>query len=252
MPRHSLSSSDSSAEHDSDIETASAAASDDVVGASADFKDVELDDNQLQPLLAAASRSTASLATSNNSSRGGSVFDTESRGGNSTPVVAANGNELTDKMMKQLLEVFQRLGNKDGDREYPLMPVSKLGTLMQIFGFNPTDAELAYMVADAGFNKDMDFLDVAILFARKMRDTDVEDEMRLAFKTYAGSSDGIMPNHFKGILESVKNEARNDLGSGAQEAITVTTRIDNLIAEMSQRANPITYEEFREMMLRSS
>mmetsp|Transcript_64445 Transcript_64445/g.172581 ORF Transcript_64445/g.172581 Transcript_64445/m.172581 type:complete len:100 (-) Transcript_64445:766-1065(-) len=60
----------------------------------------------------------------------------------------------------------------------------ELGTVMRSLGQNPTEAELQDMIneVDADGNGTIDFPEFLTLMARKMKDTDSEEEILEAFK----------------------------------------------------------------------
>ncbi|CAJ1415300.1 unnamed protein product [Effrenium voratum] len=64
--------------------------------------------------------------------------------------------------------------------------VKNLGSVMRSLGQNPTEAELQDMVneVDADGNGTIDFADFLCLNARKMRDTDSEEELMEAFRAF--------------------------------------------------------------------
>ncbi|KZV53362.1 calmodulin, partial [Dorcoceras hygrometricum] len=59
----------------------------------------------------------------------------------------------------------------------------ELGTVMRSLGQNPTEAELQDMIneVDADGNGTIDFPEFLNLMARKMKDTDSEEELKEAF-----------------------------------------------------------------------
>ncbi|KAK4688392.1 calmodulin, partial [Tremellales sp. Uapishka_1] len=63
---------------------------------------------------------------------------------------------------------------------------------MRSLGQNPTQAELEDMIneVDADGNNSIDFAEFMTLMARKMHDTDSEEEIREAFKVFDKNNDG--------------------------------------------------------------
>ena len=70
---------------------------------------------------------------------------------------------------------------------YPIFLTKRhLGTVMRSLGQNPTEAELQDMIneVDADGNGTIDFPEFLTMMARKMKDTDSEEEIREAFRYF--------------------------------------------------------------------
>uniref|UniRef100_A0A8C5FR68 EF-hand domain-containing protein n=1 Tax=Gadus morhua TaxID=8049 RepID=A0A8C5FR68_GADMO len=91
-----------------------------------------------------------------------------------------NANKFTNE--KQFKEAFS-LFDKDGDGT---ITTKELGTVMRSLGQNPTEAELQDMIneVDADGNGTIDFPEFLTMMARKMKDTDSEEEIREAFRVF--------------------------------------------------------------------
>lgn len=65
---------------------------------------------------------------------------------------------------------------------------------MRSLGQNPTEAELQDMVAevDADGNNSIDFPEFLTMMARKMKDTDSEEEIKEAFKVFDKDNNGFI------------------------------------------------------------
>ena len=74
----------------------------------------------------------------------------------------------------------------------------ELGTIMHALGQNPTEAELHDMIneVDVDGNGTIDFPEFLTMMARKMRDTDSEEEIREAFK--------ILDKHGNGFISAAE------------------------------------------------
>uniref|UniRef100_A0A6Q2X9B2 Calmodulin 1b n=1 Tax=Esox lucius TaxID=8010 RepID=A0A6Q2X9B2_ESOLU len=84
--------------------------------------------------------------------------------------------------LTEFKEAFS-LFDKDGDGT---ITTKELGTVMRSLGQNPTEAELQDMIneVDADGNGTIDFPEFLTMMARKMKDTDSEEEIREAFRSF--------------------------------------------------------------------
>merc|ERR1712142_1144880 len=91
-------------------------------------------------------------------------------------------DQLTEEQIAEFKEAFS-LFDKDGDGT---ITTKELGTVMRSLGQNPTEAELLDMIneVDADGNGTIDFPEFLTMMARKMKETDSEDEIREAFKVF--------------------------------------------------------------------
>ncbi len=84
-------------------------------------------------------------------------------------------DQLTEKQIAEFKEAFS-LFDKDGDGT---ITTRELGTVMRSLGTNPTEAELQDMIneVDPDGNGTIDFPEFLTMMARKMKSTDVEEEI---------------------------------------------------------------------------
>ncbi|ELK08324.1 Calmodulin [Pteropus alecto] len=84
-------------------------------------------------------------------------------------------DHLTEEQVAEFKEAFS-LFDKDGDET---ITPKELGTVMRSLGQNPTEAELQDMIneVDADGNSTIGSPEFLTMMARKMRDTDREEEI---------------------------------------------------------------------------
>ena len=115
-------------------------------------------------------------------------------------------DQLTEEQIAEFKEAFS-LFDKDGDGT---ITTKELGTVMRSLGQNPTEAELQDMInevdADGLFhlterpashldilgNGTIDFPEFLTMMARKMKDTDSEEEIREAFRVFDKDGNGFI------------------------------------------------------------
>merc|ERR1712125_189784 len=111
----------------------------------------------------------------------------------------------------------------------------QLGTVMRSLGQNPTPAELQDMIneVDADGNGTIDFPEFLSLQARKMKDTDTEEELVEAFKVFDRDGSGC-------ISAAELRHVMTNLG----EKLT-DEEVDEMIREADVDGDgQINYEEF--------
>ena len=146
------------------------------------------------------------------------------------------GEESTEEYMAEFKIAFG-LFDKDGDG---VISMKELGTVMRSLGQNPTEQELQDMIneVDSDGTGTIDFPEFLAFLARKMKDSDTEEELIEAFKVF--DTDGnelISAAELKQVMESVGEMLD-----------------DNEIEEMIKEADldgdgHINYEEFVRMMV---
>merc|ERR1712217_97942 len=149
---------------------------------------------------------------------------------------SAEADQLTGEQIAEFKEAFS-LFDKDGDGT---ITTRELGTVMRSLGQNPTDAELQDMIneVDADGNGTIDFPEFLSLQARKMRDTDTEEELIGAFKVFDRDGNGF-------ISAAELRHVMTNLG----EKLT-DEEVDEMIREADVDGDgQINYEEFVKMMM---
>ncbi len=98
-------------------------------------------------------------------------------------------DQLTEEQIAEFKEVFSFF-DKNGDGT---ISTKELGTVMRVLGQNPTEAEVQGMIddVDANGNGTIDFPAFLNITARKMKDTDAEEDI-LAFKVADKGGNGFI------------------------------------------------------------
>ena len=84
-----------------------------------------------------------------------------------------------------------------------MITARELGTVMRSLGQNPTEGKLRDMIneVDSDGNGTVDFPEFLDMMARKMRDTDSEEETKEAFKVFDKDGNGyISPAELKYVM----------------------------------------------------
>lgn len=142
---------------------------------------------------------------------------------------------LSEEQIAEFKEAFS-LFDRDGDG---CITTKELGTVMRSLGQNPTEAELQDMVGevDADGSGTVDFPEFLSLMARKMRDSDSEEEIREAFRVFDKDGNGY-------ISTAELRHVMTNLG----EKLT-DEEVDEMIKEADcNNDGQVNYEEFVRMM----
>eukprot|EP00761_Pharyngomonas_kirbyi_P009516 gb/GECH01009532.1/.p1 GENE.gb/GECH01009532.1/~~gb/GECH01009532.1/.p1 ORF type:complete len:150 (+),score=54.30 gb/GECH01009532.1/:1-450(+) len=144
--------------------------------------------------------------------------------------------QLTEEQIAEFKEAFS-LFDRDGDGS---ITIKELGTVMRSLGQNPTEAELQEMIneVDADGNGSIDFPEFLSLMARKMKDTDSEDEIMEAFKVFDRNGNGFIS---AAELRHVVTTLGEKLTDEEADEMLKEADVDN--------DGQINYEEFVKMMM---
>ncbi|GAA5903998.1 hypothetical protein JCM8208_001756 [Rhodotorula glutinis] len=149
------------------------------------------------------------------------------------PRPARPPSSLRDIQFKEAFSLF----DKDGDGT---ITTRELGTVMRSLGQNPTEAELQDMIneVDADGNGTIDFPEFLTMMARKMKDTDSEEEVREAFKVFDKDGNGF-------ISAAELRHVMTNLGEKLSD-----TEVEEMIREADTDGDgQINYDEFVRMMM---
>merc|ERR1711934_955476 len=151
-------------------------------------------------------------------------------------VMAEGSEQLTEEQISEFKEAFA-LFDKDGDGT---ITTKELGTVMRYLGQNPTEAELQDMIneVDADGSGTIDFPEFLNLMAKKMKDTDSEEEIKEAFKVFDKDGNGF-------ISAAELRHVMTNLG----EKLT-DEEVDEMIREADVDGDgQVNYEEFVKIMM---
>merc|ERR1712088_24523 len=97
-------------------------------------------------------------------------------------------DHLTDEQTAEFREAFA-LFDKDGDGT---ISTKELGTVMNSLGQKPTPQELENMIkeVDIDGNGEIDFDEFLAMMAKKLKETDLEEDIREAFRVFDNKNSG--------------------------------------------------------------
>ncbi|PSR86744.1 Calmodulin like [Actinidia chinensis var. chinensis] len=145
-------------------------------------------------------------------------------------------NQLTDDQIAEFKEAFILF---DVDC-IGCITTKGLRKVMRSLGQNPTEAELQDMIneVDADGNGTIDFLEFLNLMARKMKDTDSEEELKETFRVFDKDQDGF-------ISAADLSHVMTNLGENLTDE-----DIDSIICAADVDGDgQINYEEFVKIMM---
>ncbi|KAJ6551371.1 calmodulin-like protein 12-like protein [Mycena capillaripes] len=148
-------------------------------------------------------------------------------------------DQLSEEQISEFKEAFS-LFDTDGDGTITAM---ELGTIMRSLGQNPTEAELRDMIneIDSDANCVIDFPEFLTMMARKMRDTDSEEEIKKAFKVFDKDGNGY-------ISAAELRQVMRNLGEKLSD-----NEVDEMIREADVDGDgQINYEEFAKICFRNN
>eukprot|EP00998_Keelungia_sp_KM082_P009614 NODE_5797_length_676_cov_56.606557_g5774_i0.p1 GENE.NODE_5797_length_676_cov_56.606557_g5774_i0~~NODE_5797_length_676_cov_56.606557_g5774_i0.p1 ORF type:complete len:186 (+),score=42.69 NODE_5797_length_676_cov_56.606557_g5774_i0:91-648(+) len=147
--------------------------------------------------------------------------------------------QLTHEEISEFREVFN-LFDANGDQ---LIDVTELGVAMRSLGQAPTDDEIEDMIreVDEDGSGAIDFQEFLALMSKQMNDSEIEEQMRDAFRGFDGNDNGyVTAEELQQAVYEISREKLSD------------AEIDDIVLECKPDANwqdnGISYEEFIEFM----
>ena len=143
---------------------------------------------------------------------------------------------LTAEQIQEFRQAFDII-DRNGDG---VITVDDLASVMRAIGQAPTHSELQDMIreVDADGNENIDFTEFLALMSRQMRQSDIEDELKEAFRVFDRDNDGfITPQELRSLLISLGLDSSPEV-------------IRKMIGEADRnRDGKIDYHEFRLLAL---
>mmetsp|Transcript_60896 Transcript_60896/g.122057 ORF Transcript_60896/g.122057 Transcript_60896/m.122057 type:complete len:154 (-) Transcript_60896:241-702(-) len=147
------------------------------------------------------------------------------------------GGTLTEIQVTEFKEAFD-LFDSDGNGT---ISTKDLQTLMRALGQTPSDTEYADMIAmvDADGNGTIDFYEFLNLMSKKMKGSDLEEELTVAFRVFDRDGNGYINSH---ELRSVMTNIGEKFTDDEVEELVRSADVDS--------DGQISYEEFVKLMAR--
>ncbi|KAG8649749.1 calmodulin-like protein 11 isoform X2 [Manihot esculenta] len=149
------------------------------------------------------------------------------------------GDVLSEEQIFEFQEAFCLL-DKDGDGR---ITFDELATAIKSLELNPTEEELQRMIneVDVNGNGTIEFGEFLNLMARKMKESDAEEELKEAFKVFDKDRDGyISPNELRHVMINLGEKLTDE-------------ELEQMIKEADLDGDgQINYDEFVRIMLASS
>ncbi|ODQ64286.1 calmodulin [Nadsonia fulvescens var. elongata DSM 6958] len=143
-------------------------------------------------------------------------------------------DQLSEQQISEFKEAFS-LFDKDSDGQ---ITSKELGTVMRSLGQNPSESELADMISDIGNGGNIDFPEFLTMMARKMKDTDSEEEIREAFKVFDRDNNGfISTQELRHVMTSIGEKLTEE-------------EVSEMLREADRNnTGSVDYNEFVQLML---
>mmetsp|Transcript_90001 Transcript_90001/g.201417 ORF Transcript_90001/g.201417 Transcript_90001/m.201417 type:complete len:154 (-) Transcript_90001:118-579(-) len=145
------------------------------------------------------------------------------------------GELLTEIQVAEFKEAFD-LFDSDGNGT---ISIKDLQMLMRALGQTPTDTEYADMIAivDADGNGTIDFYEFLNLMSKKLKGSDLEEELTLAFRVFDRDDNGYINSHeLRTVMTNIGEKFTDD-------------EVDELVRSADVDCDgQISYEEFVKLM----
>lgn len=146
---------------------------------------------------------------------------------------------MTDKLTEEQINAYKEAFSLfDQDRDGKITS-RELGTVMRSLGQTPSESEVADMINEIDMDNDgtVDFPEFLTMMARKMKDTDSEEEVREAFRVFDRNGNGyISAAELRHVLTSIGDKLTED-------------EADEMIREADVDGDgQINYEEFSRIL----
>jgi len=150
---------------------------------------------------------------------------------------------MADLLIQEQLQEFHELFKSfDEDKDY-MLSVEELGHVLNALGQDPTRAELKCMIKEVNEEGEeaIDFWQFLSLMVKKMKTSEIKDELIEAFKVFDVDGDGfITPDELMNAMEHLQH-----LGEDLSQS-----EIEEMIKEAdSENDGKLDFDEFEKMMM---
>lgn len=142
---------------------------------------------------------------------------------------------ITEKKIAELREAFETF-DKDQDG---YITIKELAEIMRNLGNPPTEGEIQDMIAEVDIdgNGNINFQEYISLMARRMRDGDLEEEMKQVFKLFDRDGNGLVgASELKSVMIGIGEKITDD-------------EVEDMIREADKDGDGyISYQEFKDII----
>jgi calmodulin len=142
---------------------------------------------------------------------------------------------ITEKKIAELREAFE-IFDRDQDG---YITIKELAEIMRNLGNPPTEGEIQDMIAEVDIdgNGNINFQEYISLMARRMRDGDLEEEMKQVFKLFDRDGNGLVgASELKSVMIGIGEKITDD-------------EVEDMIREADKDGDGyISYQEFKDII----